>query len=150
MAATAQQIAKLRRMVNEPTTTTYDDTVIAEYIENYPLMDERGQAPYTWDSSTTPPTKTVNSNWVSTYDMQAAAADIWDEKAAAVAQDFNYSADGESFTRSQVYEQYMAKVRYHRSRRAATTATLIKWPQEGDTDTGTPWIINNPEPDYDE
>lgn len=149
MAATAAQIARVRRLVDEPSTTTYSDIAIGEYIESYPLMDERGEVPYTWDTSTSPPTQDTNDNWIATYDIHAAAADIWEEKAAGVAEDYDYRADGGQFTRSQVYEQYMSKVRYHRSRRAAGTITAHKWPEEttsGGVDT-TPWIINNPEPD---
>ena len=39
-------------------------------------------------------------------DLYAAAAEIWDEKAAAVAPNFDFSADGGNFSRSQMYAQY--------------------------------------------
>ena len=41
-SATAAQIARLRRMVAEPTEDPYDDDTLAAYIERYPLLDERG------------------------------------------------------------------------------------------------------------
>lgn len=146
MSATAAQIARLRRMVNEPDDTTYDDDAIQEYIERYPLLDERGEEPYTWDASTEPPTQEDNDSWIPTYDLNAAAADIWQEKAAIVAQDFDFKADGGQHSRSQVYEQYMAQARYYRSRRSAKTMTLVKWPEE--TTTGDfPWIGNLAEQD---
>ena len=92
-------------------------------------MDERGEVPYTWDTSTTPPTQEENDDWVDTYDLHAAAADIWDEKAAGVAEDFDFRADGGQYSRSQVVEQYERRARYHRNRRAPKTHTLHMYPE---------------------
>lgn len=130
MSATAAQIAQVRRMVNEPDDTTYDDDAISTYIEAYPLLDERGEEPYSWDTTTEPPTKDDNETWLPTYDLHAAAADIWDEKAAIVAQDFDFQADGGQYSRSQVATQYMAQARMHRARRRPGTITLHKSPKE--------------------
>jgi hypothetical protein len=116
-------------MVAEPTTTTYSDALITTFIETYPLMDERGEQPYTW-SSATPPVQVANTGWVATYDLHAAAADIWDEKAATWADKYNFSADGGNYSRSNVYEQMMGRVRYHRARRSSKTMTLHQWPEE--------------------
>ena len=146
MSATAEQIAQLRRMVAEPTEATYDDDSLTEYIEAYPLLDERGEEPYTWDASTEPPTQEANENWIPTYDLHAAAADVWEEKAAGKAGTSDFGADGATFHLSQQYEQYMAQARYHRSRRTATSARLIKWPKEN-TEQTFAWIGNLPEPD---
>ena len=128
MAATAAQIAQLRRMVNEPDNTTYDDDAITAFIEAYPLMDERAEVPYTWDTSTEPPTQDDNDNWVATYDLNAAAADVWAEKAAVVAGDYDFRADGGQFTRSQVYGQFMRQSAYYRARRSPSTITLTMYP----------------------
>lgn len=144
MSATAAQIAQLRRMVAEPTTTTYSDVALGGYIEAYPLMDERGEVPYTW-SSAVPPVQVTNTEWVATYDLHAAAADIWEEKAALWADKYNFSADGGRYDRSNVYEQMMGRVRYHRARRATKTMGLVKWPEETSGDT-FPWVANLPEP----
>lgn len=146
MTATAAQIAQIRRMVAEPTETTYDDESVQGYIETYPLIDERGEAPYTWDTSTEPPTQTANDNWIATYDLHAAAADIWDEKASQWADKYDFSADGGNYHRSNVYNQMMAKVRYHRARRSLKGVALVKWPEEDNT-AAMPWIGNLPEPD---
>lgn len=147
MAATAEQIARLRRMVAEPTETTYDDDTLVEYIERYPRLDERGQAPYTWDMSTTPPTQEENEDWVPTYDLHAAAADVWEEKAAAFAGKSDFAADGGTYHLSQQYDQMMARVRYHRARRSSGTSKLVKWPEERLTAELFPWIANLPEGD---
>jgi hypothetical protein len=148
MAATAAQIAQLRRMVAESTEDTYDDDALAGYIEAYPLLDERGEAPYTWDTSTEPPTQDANDNWIPSYDLHAAAADVWEEKAAALATKSDFGADGATYHLSQQYEQAMKQARHHRARRTATSARLTKWPEENVEQT-FPWIGNLPEPDDD-
>lgn len=134
MTATATMIARVRRMVNEPTMATYEDADISAIIETYPLIDERGEEPYTWDNSTEPPTKDTNDNWIVTYDLNAAAADIWEEKAASVAQDFDFKADGGGYTRSQVYDQFMKIARHYRSKRSVTTITQEPYPYEEGAD----------------
>jgi hypothetical protein len=146
MTATAAQIAQLRRMVAEPATTTYSDVLIQGFIEKYPLLDERGQTPYYFDGST-PPAKVANTSWVATYDLNAAAADVWEEKAAAVSTQVNFSADGGNYSMSNQYEQYMKNARHYRSRRAPTSSRVLKWPHEYSVvSTDMPWIENNPEP----
>jgi len=120
MTATAAQIAQVRRMVNEPTEATYDDDTIQGYIEAYPLVDIQGEDPIILDYSTTPPSTDENTNWIPTYDLNAAAADIWSEKAAARADYFDFATDGESHKKSQSYEQCMKQARYYRSRRSIT------------------------------
>jgi hypothetical protein len=146
MTATADQIAELRRMTAEPTITPYSHDILEAIIERYPRLDANGEDPYTWDKTTTPPTQTANPKWSPTYDLNAAAADVWNEKASATAADFDFSADGGNYHRSQRFEQYMKQARYYRSRASAKTGTLHKWPKEtGPRDF--PWIGNLPEDD---
>ena len=123
MAATAAMIAKVREMTNEVAPTTYRDAQITTIIERHPIIDERGVEPYEWDTSTVPPTQDDSDSWLPTYDLNAAAADVWDQKAAAAAADYDYSADGANLRRSQVYEQYRRQAAYYRSRRAPRTIT---------------------------
>jgi len=130
MSATAAMILQVRGWVNEPDDTTYDDDAITVFVERYPLLDERGEVPYTWDTSTEPPTQEDNDNWLPSYDLHAAARDIWEEKAGVVAVDFNFKADGGSYDRSQVYEQYMKQARYHGARRRPGTIRAHKHPKE--------------------
>jgi len=146
MAATAAQIARLRRMVNEPKITTYDDDALSEYIERFPHLDERGEEPYTWDTATQPPTQDANEDWIPTYDLHAAAADVWEEKAATVASDFTFSADGGSYSRDQVYQQYMAQCRNHRGRRMPKSMRARAWPEETEAQTDLSWIVNRVRP----
>lgn len=133
MAATAAQITQVRRMAGiAADDATYTDTVIGGYIETYPLIDADGRDP-------------TDAGWIDTYDLHAAAADILEERAAMLAMEFDFSADGASYHRSQQYEALMKQVRYHRARRTPTSMTLVKWPEERALDT--PWIGNLPEPD---
>ena len=129
MSATAAMSARLRRMVDEPTEDTWDDAAINEYIETYPLIDVLGTDPQEVDYSTTPPTISEKDEWIPTYDLHAAAADIWEEKAATIADEFNFSADGGSFSRSKKYDQYMGKSRYHSGKRSAKSIELLVTPR---------------------
>ncbi len=121
MAATATMRAKLRRMVDEPDTDIYSDDTLDTYIETYPVMDLLGTIPQEVDYTTSPPTISENDEWIPTYDLHAAAADIWEEKASGLAEDYDATADGSTLRRSQVFDQYMKKARFHLSRRKAKT-----------------------------
>lgn len=141
--ATAAQIAELRRMCAEPTATTYSDATLTAYIGRYPLTDARGQEPYTWDVSTMPPSQVDNEAWVPTYDLHAAAADVWNEKAAGAAHLYDFSADGGSYTRSQMMAQAQAQARYHLARRNLKT---IRQTMADGPAAGRSFVINWPEP----
>jgi hypothetical protein len=133
MSSTAAQKAMVMRMAGVSAgDATYHDTLVGTYIERYPLIDERGEAPYEWDTATEPPTQDVNDDWIATYDLHAAAADILEERAVGLATNFDFSADGASYRRSQAYEALMKQCRYHRARRTPTSVTLVKWPDEGE------------------
>lgn len=120
MTATAAQIAQVRRMANEPTDANgYTDALIQGYIEAYPLVDENGETPRVPDEQTGDMEE--NPDWTATYDLHAAAADVWDEKAAVYAGDYDFTADGATLNRSQAYQQMMNSARYHRSRRSPKT-----------------------------
>lgn len=128
MAPSADDLARLRRMVNEPDDTTYDDAALSAILARYPLIDVWGNEPTIWQLPLTqPPTTTANPNWIEAYDAHAAAAEIWEEKASIVAQDYDFTApleDG-AYRRSQVYAQYMALSRRHASRRSASSIKVV-------------------------
>ena len=67
---------------------------------------ERGR--YTFATSTGGSSLYLNAR---TYDVYAAAADIWRQKAAHVADRFDFTADGASFKASQLVAQYMDQAR---------------------------------------
>ena len=70
-----------------------------------------------------------NPDWTPTYDLNAAAADIWVEKAGVFAGDFDFAADGASYTRSQAYEQAMKQARHFSARRSHKTMTMQSSPK---------------------
>lgn len=115
---TAAQIAQLRRMVAEPSSDNgYTDTVLSETIARCPVADVAGELPLLVDGS-------VNSAWTPTYDLNAAAAEVWREKAAALAAVFDFSADGASYQRSQAASNAQRMVQFYQSRRFAGNVRL--------------------------
>lgn len=119
MSATEAQIAQIRRMVNEPTETNYDDDAVAVYIEACPLIDTEGR-------------DTDHASYVDTYDLNCAAANIWAEKTAALAGSYDFDSDGGAFNRSQMFEQAKKMATYYKSRSAITAITLHQTPREND------------------
>lgn len=118
MTATATMIATVRRSTAEPLSTNYDDDLISAIIEQFPMVDALGSSPFTWDFSTTPPTEDANEDWIVTYDLNSAAAQIWYEKAALLQGNFNFSVDGGKYDRSQAYDNAMRQARQYQARRA--------------------------------
>jgi hypothetical protein len=142
---TPAQLRQLRRMVAETKPDTYSDAELLAYIERYPLLDARGEAPY-MESQTQIGQVEVNPYWLGTWDLNAAAADIWDEKASALAGAFDFSAEGESFSRSQAFQQAQAQARRFRARRAAGTIRLRPAPRPVGMDLANA-VGNGPEDD---
>jgi hypothetical protein len=130
MSATAEQLAQLRRMVVEPTSTTYSDALLEGFIEKHPMMDELNQEPYSWLQTGGIPTQVANEFWIPTYDLNAAAAEIWSEKASLLTTFTDFNADGGNYSDSQQYDQAMKQARFYLSRRSAMTIKQIKWPPE--------------------
>lgn len=113
--ASAADIQTLRRMTGAAA-DEYTDEVLSSVIERYPLPDASGVFP-------------EEDGWTPRYDLNAAAADIWAERAAGLAGQYDFSADGASFHRSQAYEQAMKQARYYRSRRALHTVKSQAYPK---------------------
>lgn len=132
----AADLARLRRMVKEPGTATYTDSLLITTISNYPLPDVTGEWPLLTSGS-------VNTDWVATYDLAAAAADIWEEKAVTLVDNFNFTADGATFNKLQVTQTYERQARKWRSRRHLGSHTMLSYPAPTLQDV---WIgnINDP------
>ena len=138
MTATAAMRSRLRRMVDETDTQgTYTDAVLDDYIEAYPIWDSNGN-------------ESGETDWVATYDLNAAAADIWEEKAALVYDKFNFTTAGEAtFQRSTKYDNCMKQARHYRARRVAKSKVVKVSVQPTISDlneTDTPWIGNVNDP----
>src|SRR5690242_17739888 len=125
MAASAAQIARVRRMTAEPTMTPYNDAAIKGYIEAHPLPDDLGRRPWTaTQMAAAGVTDTPATVWTPTYDLNAAAADIWDEKAAGLV------ANGQIYETDSQHLQAMRMVRFYRSKRSAKTTEMVpEYPQ---------------------
>lgn len=117
MSASANDISKLRRMINEPLTTTYSDAILITYIETYPNLDNEGLT-------------SGDDGWVVSYDLNAAASEIWQEKASAVQTYYNFSADGGKYDQDRLFETALEQARYYASRRRATSRDTHKTPVE--------------------
>ncbi len=118
MTAAAEDITQVRRMAAETTLANYSDSDIAAVIERYAVIDSEGYFP-------------DDDDWAETYDLNAAAADLWAEKAAAVAANFDFSADGASFSRSQEFDMATRMSAFYRSRRKMKAVRMIQSPHEG-------------------
>jgi len=128
----AADIARLRRMVAEPSTTTYSDVLLEDAITRHPVADPEDVYP-------------DESGWIPSYDLALAAAEIWEEKAAALAANFDFEADGATFSKSQQTDHATAQARIWRSRRVAGNWTVMPEANSA-TRFGEPHIgnINNP------
>lgn len=114
MGASAADIAAVRRMTGA-SDTEYPDGVLGSIIERYPVVDADGHFP-------------EDEDWTARYDLNAAAADVWAEKAAVLAAGYDFNADGADYKRSQAYEQAMKQARYFRSRRMIGTVKMTAYP----------------------
>lgn len=136
MTISSTDISRLRRMINELTTDNYSDVDLSTYIAAYPKLDQEG--------------RTIDDDdWAEAYDLHAAASDIWEEKAAAVQSKHDFSADGASFSSSQMYQNAMDQARYHAAKRVVTTRRVHKSPDEGLDTTHFGPIVNIDEPGED-
>ena len=99
MALTNAQLIRLASMTGEAHRSVedriVDDFRLQEIADEVALLkDDSGLAP-------------VDSGYSPTYDLYRAAAAVWSEKAARVAEGYNVKVEGASFNRSEVYEHYM-------------------------------------------
>lgn len=101
MPASTEDIAAVRRRTAEPAVDgDYSDALLAEMIEAHPIaFNDDGEA--------------------IAFDIWLTAADVWAEKASALAGGFDFGADGASFNRSQAYEQAKKQAAFCASRAAA-------------------------------
>lgn len=112
----ADMIAQLRRMVAEPDASTYSTAVLSGIITRYPLVDANGYEP-------------DDVLWAGVWDLNRAAADIWEEKATAYAADFDFAADGGDYKRSQAHAQMLALASRYRAKRATTSLVMKATPK---------------------
>lgn len=120
MSASAFDLERLRRMINEPTESLYNNETLVTYIETYPVIDSEGRV-------------STDEGWTAAYDLNAAAADLWEEKASLVQTYYNFSADGGKYDQDKLFETAMDKSRYHAARRKPSSKQSHKSPKEINT-----------------
>lgn len=131
---TSDMLLELRRKAGEVSGNNYSDSQLTAYLARYPLIDVNGRQWYldpqymTGSGSTAQPTVLLNPVWIPTFDVNSAAADVWQEKAASLVNNYDFSAEGASYSRSQMYEHAMAQARYFRGRRAPSFQRATVWP----------------------
>lgn len=96
-------VAQLRVLVVEPTSALFSDAQLADFI---------AQAWY-WDSASRDPS---HESWIATFDLNAAAAEVWQVKAGNYAADYDFAADGGRYDRSQRHAHAMQQARHYRVR----------------------------------
>jgi len=126
-------VAQLRRLTAEQVgASPYSDADLLAVIERYPLPDAAGAAP-------------DDSAWTGAWDINPAAADIWEEKAATVAGAFDFAADGGDYKRSQMYAQMVQQARRFRAQRRSRTFTMVAEPPPAGAVVLESYIGNLPE-----
>lgn len=113
----ADLIAWLRRLIAESAQTPYTDQNLSDLIEASACNDTEGRLP-------------DHDDWVATYDVWAVASDIWMEKSAMIADEYDFSADGGSFNRSQKVQNALKMASYCKSRSKGLSHQLMQYPKE--------------------
>ena len=114
-------LARLRRMVAEPTEATYTDADLIALIKAFPTAQRVGQNQWVVNSSRID---------VVVWDLHAAAAQIWEEKVAALIGQgaYDIDADGQTLHRDQKLQQYRTQVAYHTARRRVRSVKILVAP----------------------
>lgn len=128
MTVTPEMVARLRALVAEPSSTTYTYDDLERCIARYPVADLNGYEPYNGVTGYNPPVPRINPAWVATYDLNRAAADVWDEKAGALAELFNFATSGQRFDEEQKYKHAVERAAHFRSKRRRGSIELITAP----------------------
>lgn len=113
-------MARLRRLSQSESDPKLDDGDLADIIELAKIPDRFGVLP-------------SYAGWEPTFDMDRAAADAWETKAAKAAGDHDFQADGASYSASQVAEHCLAQAKMYRDRGVASS---------GGGSTGSRIVVN--------
>jgi hypothetical protein len=119
---TPDVVARLRRLVAEPTTAIYSDEDLKATLRQFPTA-RRMQADALFVNGS-------NAFSVVVWDVHAAAAQIWEEKIAALVVQGSYdiTADGQTLNRDQKLQQYRAQLAYHQARRRVRSVKITAAP----------------------
>lgn len=84
--AVVARVTMLGAVAERPVVTADE---VGTVVDAYALVDTNGNAPSATD-------------WTPTYDVSGAVAEVWRVKAARVAGDYSFSADGASYSKADV------------------------------------------------
>ena len=131
MSSKALIVAQLRRMIAEADDKTYSDEALEVILEDYPIKDQNGVAPMVLENGA----YEFDDDWVPTYDLNAAAAQIWLEKAAAVADQYSeeilsgtaslYKVKGDQHKQAMKMHRRFASMRKSKSRRMLAAIQIV-------------------------
>ncbi len=123
MTVTAEMIASVRRKTGEPEAQTYTDAAIEAIIEASQVRVAR-TVTETDDGIINRSQALDDTEYL--YDLNRAAATIWEEKLAALVShgSFDVSGAGGSFSRSQIEQQYQRRLAYYLARRYLTSVEV--------------------------
>ena len=111
MAATATQITRVRALAGV-TVSDYSDAAVTLAISEYPKIDSAGLDP-------------TDTEWTESYDLYRAAADIVDQRAAGVVEQYDQDSDGAALSRSQKFAQLTRLASRLRARAAPRIARRV-------------------------
>lgn len=146
----------LRQQTGEPETKTFDDDALQAFIEAYPAPDTLGNKSQRVMPGSYPQVMELNPYWNPTYDLNAAAMDVWNAKLATLTgTQFDFSDANQSFKRSQLVTFAQERVAYFSARRRVGAIKLRPTnpyvesglvPASDPEGVTWPWPGNAPEP----
>lgn len=102
-----EALARLRRMTDASAEPVLSDDDLNDCLAISRLADAAGLPP-------------TDPAWTPTYDLNRGAAEGWRRKAAKLAMRYDFSADGQTFSRSQAMAHCERMAEHYRRRIAAT------------------------------
>lgn len=107
------EVVRLGLEIPEGREEAFTDELIAGFLEAHPVKDSAGRKP-------------TDAGWAETYDVNAATADLWSLIAACASALYDFSADGATFTRSQVYDHARKMQRHFNGKARATSVAITR------------------------
>jgi len=111
MAIAVVDITRVRALAGI-TVADFNDAAVTLAVEAYPKIDSVGLDP-------------TDEDWTETYDLYRAAADIVDQRSAAVVDQYDQNSDGASLARSQKFSQLTRLASRLRARAAPRIARRV-------------------------
>lgn len=105
-------------MTSEPFGGSFSNEALWDAIERYPLAY--------YDPDTGQWYEPGDTGWVARYDLYGAAADVLEEKAAAVAGEIDYTDQGASYKAGALSDKYLRMAQTYRSRSQPRSVSVVR------------------------